>query len=88
MWPLERTQGYSKIWPSDLVFHPTRPIFELILDFIKTNILTNFHDNRAENMAYRVYTRQKEVFLLLCSNLWSPGIGQILSQGASYEQSW
>ena len=27
--PLECTQGFSKIWPSDLVFYPTWPIFEL-----------------------------------------------------------
>ena len=27
MWPLERTQDFSKIWPSDLVFDQTWPIF-------------------------------------------------------------
>ena len=38
--PLERTQGYSKIWPSDLVFDPTRPSFELDQDIMIINILT------------------------------------------------
>ena len=32
----------SKIWPSDLVFYPTWPIFTLIRDLTKTNILTRF----------------------------------------------
>ena len=50
MWALERTQSFPKIWASDLVFYPTWPIFELIQDFIKTNILTKFHDNQTENV--------------------------------------
>ena len=53
MWPLEHTQGFSKISPSDLVFAN----FELIRDLIKTNILTKFHDNQTENVASRAYTR-------------------------------
>ena len=57
MWPLERTEGFSKIWPSDLVFDPTWPIFELIQDIIQTNILTNFHEYPTENVASRAYTR-------------------------------
>ena len=44
MWPLEGTHGFSNIWPSDLVFDPTWPIFKLVGDFIKTNILTKFYD--------------------------------------------
>ena len=40
MWPLERTQGFFKIWPSDLQYDPTWPIYELIQVFIKTNILS------------------------------------------------
>ena len=54
--PLERTQGFSKIWPSDLVFDPTWPSFELGLDFIKTNILTKFHKDWIETVPARVYT--------------------------------
>ena len=51
MWPLERTQGFPKIWPGDLVFDPTWPIFELVRDIIQTNILTNFHEYPTENVA-------------------------------------
>jgi len=40
IWPLECKQEFSKIWPGDLDFHPTWPIFELGLDIVKTNILT------------------------------------------------
>ena len=43
MWPLERTQGFSNISPVTEL-DPTRPTFELVRDFIKTNILTKFHD--------------------------------------------
>ena len=49
MWPLEREQGFSKIWPSDLVFYPMWPIFKLVRDFISENILTKFHDYRTGN---------------------------------------
>ena len=57
MWHLERTQSFSKIWPSDLVFDPTWPNFNLVQDFMKTNILTKFHEDRTENVASRAYTR-------------------------------
>ena len=50
MWPLERTQRFSKIWPSDLVFDPTWPIFKLVRDPIKTYILKKFHDYQTENV--------------------------------------
>ena len=33
--------------------------FRLIPDFVKTNILTNFHDNRTENVNSREYKSQK-----------------------------
>ena len=56
MWPLERTQGFSKIW---LNFWPNIPNFKLVPDFIKTNILTKFHDYGTEYVAFRAYTRQK-----------------------------
>ena len=59
MWPLEHTQGFSMIWTCYLVHDPTWTIFQLIRDFIKTNILTNFHDNRTENVDSREYTSQK-----------------------------
>ena len=58
MWPLEHTQGFPKIRTCNLIFDPTRTIFELIRDFIKTNILINFHDNRTENVDSRENTSQ------------------------------
>ena len=45
------------IWPSDLVFDQTLPIFELIWDFPKANILTKFHEYQVENVATWGYTR-------------------------------
>ena len=62
MWPLERTQGFSKIWPSDLVFDLTWPIFDLVWDFIKTNILTKFQDYWTENVASGAYTRFSKIW--------------------------
>ena len=59
MWPLKHTQSFSKIWTCYLVFDPKWTIFEVIRDFIKTNILTNFHDNWTENVDSREYTSQK-----------------------------
>ena len=44
------------IWPTDLVFDPTRLIFKLDQDFIKANILTNFHDDWMHNVACIVFT--------------------------------
>ena len=57
LWPLECSQGFSMIWPTDLVFDPTRPIFEFDRDFIKANILTNFHDDWMHKVACFVFTR-------------------------------
>ena len=45
---------FSKIWPRDLVFDLTWPIFEPGLDIIKTNLLTKFHQNRVANVASSV----------------------------------
>ena len=59
MWPLERTQGFSKIWPSDFDFGLAWPIFKVIRDLIKANILTKFHDYQTENVASRAYTGKK-----------------------------
>ena len=42
MWLLERTQGFSKILPSDLVFDPTSPIFKLIQDLIEISLRQTF----------------------------------------------
>jgi len=45
---------FSMIWPGDLGFYPTWPIFELDLDIVKRNILTKFHKNRVANVASTV----------------------------------
>ena len=55
--PLECTQGFFKIWPSDLVFDPTWPSFKLDLDIMMINILTNFHELMIKTVPSRVYTR-------------------------------
>ena len=54
--PLESTYGFTKIWPSDLVFDPTWPIFNSGLYFIKMNILTKFHEDWIKTVPYRVYS--------------------------------
>jgi len=53
MWPLECKQEFPKIWPGNLVFDPTWPIFELDLDIVKTNILTKFYKNCITNVDRR-----------------------------------
>ena len=45
---LECTQGFSKIWPSDLVFDPTWPNFELDLDIMISNIMIKFHELKSK----------------------------------------
>ena len=62
MWPMEHTQDFSKIWPGDLEFDPTWPIFHM-----KTNILTKFHDYQTENVVSRAYTR----FFYDLTTFWS-----------------
>ena len=57
MWPLECSQGFSMIWPTDLVFDPTWPIFELDRDIVKTIILSKFDDDWAKTVASRVFAR-------------------------------
>jgi len=54
MWPLGCKQEFPKIIPDDLVFDPTRPIFERGLDIVKTDILTKFHQNWVTNVASSV----------------------------------
>ncbi|KAH3821019.1 hypothetical protein DPMN_122774 [Dreissena polymorpha] len=46
----------SRVLTGGHVFPPTRTIFELIQDIIRTNHLTKFHNNRKINVAYRVFT--------------------------------
>ena len=41
------------IWPSDLVFNLTWPIFKLIWDLMKTDILIKFREYHVENEASR-----------------------------------
>ena len=57
MWPLKYSQGFSIIWPGDLVFTPSWPRFELNLDIINTNILNKVHKDPFENVASRAVTR-------------------------------
>ena len=45
LWPPEGEQGFIEKWPSNLVFDPTWPIFQLDQDIIKTNILVKFFED-------------------------------------------
>ena len=54
MWSLECKPEFPMIWPGDLVFDPTWPIFKLGLEIAQTNILNKFHQNRVANLASRV----------------------------------
>ena len=54
---LECTQGFSKIWPSDLVFDPTWPSLEHDLDIMIISILIKFHELWIKTVPSRVYTR-------------------------------
>ena len=54
---VETTQDFTKIRPSDLLFDLTPSMFELDLDFIKTNFLSNFQEDWVKNVATRVLTR-------------------------------
>ena len=47
-------QDFSKIRPSDLLFDPTPPMIKLDRDIIKTNILSKFQEDWAENVTPRV----------------------------------
>ena len=50
-------QVFSFFWPSDLVFDPAWPSFELDRGIIRTNLPTKFHDDLTGNVASRVFTR-------------------------------
>ena len=51
LWPLECSQGFSMIWPTDLVFDPRSPIFELDWDIVKMIILSKFDEDWTKTMA-------------------------------------
>ena len=55
--PLERSQGFPIFRPTDLVLDRSWPSFDLDLDIIKVNILTNIHEDLMKNMASREVTR-------------------------------
>ena len=57
LWPLECSQGFSMIWPTDLVFDLTWLIFELDWDIVKMIILSKFDDDKTKTVASRVFTR-------------------------------
>ena len=57
MWPLEHQQGFPLIWPGELVFDPKGPSFKLDLEIIKTNTLSNIHDDYLKNVTSGVLTK-------------------------------
>ena len=57
LWSLECSQGFSMIWPTDLVFDSTWPIFEFDWDIVKMIILSKFDDDWTKTVASRVFTR-------------------------------
>ena len=57
LWPLECLQGFSKIWPTNLVFDPTSPIFKLDWDIVKMIILSKLDEDWTKTVAPRVFTR-------------------------------
>ena len=44
LWQLEHKHWFSMIWPSDLVFEPTRPIIILKQETVTMIILNKFED--------------------------------------------
>ena len=61
MWPLELIHKVFLNFTKCPSFKPDMANFELIPDFMKTNIFTKFHDYWTKNVASRAYTRQKVV---------------------------
>ena len=57
LWPLECSQGFSMIRPTDLVFDLTWPMFELDRNIVKMIILSKFDDDWMKTLASRVFTR-------------------------------
>ena len=59
MWLLQCLQAFSLFfWPSDLVFDPAWPSFEIDRGIIGTNLLTKFHEARKRNVAPWLFTNQ------------------------------
>ena len=59
MIPLQYKQGFPLIWPSDLVFDPKGLSFNLDLEIINRNILSNtcIHDDYFKNVTSGVLTK-------------------------------
>ena len=57
LWLLECSEGFSMKWPTDLVFNPTSPIFELDWDIVKMIILSKFDEDWSKTVASSVFTR-------------------------------
>ena len=57
LWPLEGEQGFKEIWPSDLVFDQTWPMFEPDRDITKRNILVKIQKDWSKTVASRGWTR-------------------------------
>ena len=57
LWPLECSQCLSMIWPTDLVFDTTWPIFKLDRDIVKMTILSKFYDDWTKTVTPGVFTR-------------------------------
>ena len=55
LWPLECSQGFSMIWPTDLVSDPMSHIFELDWDIVKMVILSKFDEDWTKTVASRVF---------------------------------
>ena len=53
---LERLRRYSMIWPSDLVFDPISPSFELALEPVQMNILSQFSEDWPKIASARAQT--------------------------------
>ena len=57
LWHLKWSQGFSMIWPIDLVFDQTWPIFELDRDIVKMIIPSTFDEDWTKTVASIVFTR-------------------------------
>ena len=57
LWPPVCSQGFSMIWPTDLVFYRAWPIFKLDQDIVKMIILSKFDDDWTKCVASRVFKR-------------------------------
>ena len=57
LWPLKLDNVLKAIWPSDLVFDPTWPIFKLDWDIVKMIILSKLDEDWSKTVASRVFTR-------------------------------